>query len=158
MEFTELMKAFGASFGLDDFKSAEDGSWKIEIRGMRVAFTELADPARIRMRAQVCELPAKGRETLLRTMLESMFMGQATGGASFSVDEGSDDVYLEQTESLATLDPGAFEASLERFANVLSQWRGIVARFEPVAGEKEEAGRSAAEEMRQAESAGFLRI
>lgn len=158
MEFTELMKGFGSSFGLDDFKPAEDGSWNVAIRGAQVAFTELADPARLRMRARVCELPAEGRETLLRTMLESMFMGHATGGASFSVDEGSDDVYLQRTDLLATLDLGAFEASLERFANVLAQWRGIVARFEPVAGEREASERSAAQEMRRTESAGFLRI
>ena len=158
MEFQDLMKGFGEAFGIADFKPGDDGSWNVEIDGMPVSFSELADPPRMRMRAPVCELPAKGRGALLRVMLESMFMGRATGGAAFALNEGSDSVILHRIDSLQTLGLEAFKELLERFVNILAQWREISARFEPVAGELEKAEQAAVEVSRQMKADGFMRV
>ena len=158
MDFSEWMEGFGSGFGLDGFAPNKDGVYRVDIDGMEISFAELADPSRVLMWAKVCEPPEKGQELLYRVMLEAMFMGQATGGGGFSVDTESGGVFLQRTDPLATFSLEAFNATLERFVNILEQWRSVVADFEPVAGVIEAARREADEETRRMGSGGFMQV
>ena len=157
MEFSELMRVFGDEFGLSDFKPSKAGQWNVVIDGMRIAFAEMADPARARMQAPLCPLPAQGREVFLQVLMDAMFMGHATGGASFFVDE-KDQVFLQRTDPLPMLDYEAFKRTLERFVNVLEQWRDVVAEFDAVAGDLEKSEQDAADEVRRMNADGFLKV
>ena len=157
MEFSELMRRFGEEFGLDDFKPSEDGLWNVAIDGLRIAFAEMADPPRARMLALLCPLPVQGREAFLQALMDAMFMGRATDGASFFVDE-KDRVFLQRTDPLPLLDYEAFKMTLGRFANVLEQWRDVVAEFGAVAGDLEKTEHDAADEARRMNVDGFIKV
>lgn len=158
MEFAELMEGFAAGFKLEGLSPNRDGVYRVDIDGMEVSFAELVEPSRILMRAKVCEPPEKGRELLYRVMLESMFMGQATGGGGFSVDVESGCIFLQRTDPLATVSLETFNATLERFVNILEQWRSVVADFESVAEEMETTRQEAADEARRMEAGGFMQV
>ena len=158
MEFTDLMRNFGADFGLADFAPDDDGAWNVVIDGMPVSFTELDDPPRLRMSAPVCELPENEPEALLQEMLEGMFMGQSTGGAVFSVAEGDGTVLLRRTDPLLTLDFGGFKAILQRFVNILERWRKTAETGLSSAAGAEDVRQPPASAMRMMNASGFLRI
>ena len=158
MEFADLMRKFGADFGIAGFAPGEDGAWSVVIDGMPVSFTELDDPPRLRISAPVCELPENEPETLLEEMLEGMFMGQATGGAVFSVAEGDGTIFLRRTDPLPALDPEGFKAILERFVNILERWRKTAETSLSSADGTGDVRQALASAMRRMSASGFLRV
>lgn len=143
MELKELMEGLAAACGITGVAEDNDGMYRLGIDDMEVSFTSIAESAQLVVWAEVCEMPPEGRERLYRVMMESMFMGQATGGAAFSIDPESGKVYLQRIEFLSALDVESFTTLLEKFVNVLEQWRAIISDFRPVAKEMD---RKAAEE------------
>ena len=158
MDFRELMEGLGEDFGLKGFKPGEDGTWKVEVDDMPISFVELADPPRVRMTAPVCDLPEKGAGAFSQVLLEAMFMGRATGGAHFFVENGENTVFLQRTDPLPALDLDGFKAVLERFVNILEQWRRLGSEFRASGVDLEKARQAAAEEAHQMSADGFMRV
>lgn len=156
MEFHELMKQFGERVGLADLAPGDSGVCRVGIDDMLVLFREDVETARIMIWAEVGEPPPEGRERLYRLLMEAMFMGQATGGATFSIESGSGKVYLQRNEFLSALDTDSFFGMLEKFVNVLEEWRKLVVDFRPPAGEQERE--TAAEPAPGFGSGGFMQV
>ena len=143
MELKELMEGLAAACGIDGMAANEDGIYRLMIDDMEVSFMSVEESGQLVVWAEVCEMPPEGRERLCRVLMESMFMGRATGGATFSIEPESGKVCLQRIEFLSALDVEAFNGLLEKFVNVLEEWRKIIADFRPVA---EELDRKAAED------------
>lgn len=136
MDFGDLLTQFGDKVGLPGLHT-EDDSCRIEIDGMRVTFMEHRETNTLVTWAEVSEPPPEGVTVLYRVLMEAMFMGQATGGSAFSIDPKTGNIYLHRVDSLLVLDLDSFSLMLERFVNVLEQWRKMIADYRPVAGEVE---------------------
>ena len=158
MELKDLMEAFAAAFGIADLKPDDAGVYNVKIDEMKVSFVADSDLPRLVTWGEVGELPPEGREKLYRVLLESMYMGKATGGATFSIEEGTDKLVFHRTDPLDTLDFEAFAAMLDTFVNILEKWRGILANFSVVADDQVKSEEQAAQEMRQVSFGTFVKV
>lgn len=131
MDFEELLSGLGRNVGLHGLKPDDDRTCRISIDGMSVTFTADREGKTMLTYAEVGERPPEGVTTLYRVMMESMFMGQTTGGSTFSVDPATGKIYLHRADLLGGLDVPAFMAMVEKFVNVLEQWRSMVADYRP---------------------------
>ena len=148
MELKELMEQFKVKFEIEGVEPDEDGAYHFEIDGMSVSFLEVAETGEMLTWADVGEPPPEGHERLYRVLLEAMFMGEGTGGASFSIARDDGRVCLHRVDPLAMLDFDRFKSNLERFVNILEEWRGTLADF------REAAPEQAKEEVVSVEEAG----
>ena len=131
MEFEDLMAAFGRELGIPELGQGRDGVCNIEVDGMSVSFMAMSRTGQLVTWADVCVAPPEGREQLYQMLMEAMFMGRATAGGSFSIDRETGNVYLHRFDTLQTLDLDSFKAMLEKFVNVLEEWRQRIADFRP---------------------------
>ena len=132
MELKEIMEAFAAEAGLGDVTADGDGTYALSIDEMVVSFAEDSEAGRLVTFAEVGDTPAEGGERFYRLLLETMYRGEATGGATFSVPPDSDLICLQRFDSLKSMDLAGFKAMLESFVNVLEDWRKALADFRDV--------------------------
>ena len=132
MELKEIMAAFAAELGLEALEPDADGLFHLAVDEMTVSFAELKDAGQLVTLAEVCEPPPETQSRLYRMLMEAMHMGAATGGAMFSVAPDGEMIYLQRFDALAALDCDGFKAMLEKFVNVLEEWRRTVAAFRVV--------------------------
>ena len=158
MEYAELMKSFGAEVGIADLAPDSEGVCALEVDGMKVSFMELPESGQLATWAPVGDLPPEGRERLYRVFIEAMYMGQATGGSVLSIAPNSDTVHLHRIDSLMLTDLDSFKAMLEKFVNVLEQWRKIVSGYSEAAPRIASDEAAATEEARQFGLGGFLQV
>ena len=156
MEFTELMNEFAGQVGLTDPSPIEDGTCRFDIDGMAVNFVEVSETRQLATWAEVGEQPSEGRERLYAELMEAMFMGRATGGSTFALNPESGRIQLFRLDPLPLLDLETFLAMLEKFVNVLEQWRKLLAEFSVVAPGIVKAEAASEEESRQLSLGGFL--
>ena len=132
MDLKEIMAAFAAEMGLEALAPDANGLFHIAVDEMTVSFAELADAGRLVTLAEVCEPPPEAQSRLYRMLMEAMHMGSATDGAMFSVAPDGETIFLQRFDALAALDYEGFKAMLEKFVNVLEEWRQVVAAFRGV--------------------------
>lgn len=142
MDFKDLMSGFGAKVGIPDLAPDSENTCRIDIDGMSVSFMQHQESDMVVTWAEVSEPPPEGVTILYRVLMESMFMGQGTGGSTFSIEPESKKIFLHRLDPLALMDLDSFCTMLEKFVNVLEQWRKLIADFRPVA---EEIGKSSGE-------------
>lgn len=158
MEFEQLMGALGREIGLEGFEPDEDGVFTLDVDGMEVSFAGIPEAGRFVVWADVGEPPEEGRERLYRALLDAMYMGQATGGATFAFAPDSDMLQLFRVESEASADLQSLMSLVEGFVNLLEEWRALLSTFAEVAPEAARVEAADAEEDRQIGLGGFIRI
>lgn len=158
MEFTELMQGFAAKVGIDGLPMTEDGVCRVEIDGMAVSFLEVPETRQLVTWAEVGEPPPEGRERLYRVLMESMYMGKATCGSTFSIDSESGLVHLFRLDPLPLLDLDTFTSMLEKFVNVLEEWRKIVTEYRDIAAQLEKVAATEEEQATQFGASGFMQV
>lgn len=158
MEFVELIKGFAGQVGLSDHIPTKDGSCRFDIDGMAVNFVEVPETRQLLTWAEVGEPPLEGRERLYAVLMEAMFMGRSTGGATFALNPESGSIQLFRLDPLKLLDQDAFLTMLEKFVNVLEQWRKMLGEFSAVAPKMVKTEAASAEESRQFGLGGFLQV
>lgn len=149
MELREIMAAFAAESGMETLVPDENGLYSISVDDMVVSFSERRDEGQLVTMAEVCEPPPETRDRLYRILMEAMHLGNATGGAMFSVAPDSEMICLQRFDALAALDLEGFKTMLGEFVNVLEEWRGIVAAFRDVAPALDAAHERSDAERRQ---------
>lgn len=162
MELKELIGQFAAEIGLELLAADKNGCFNFEIDDMPVSISG-TDDGHVVLQGLIGEPPPDapaGRERLYRVLLEAMFRGEGSGGATFSIDKGSGLIFLHMVENEQTLDLVSFKALLEKFVNVLEQWRTVVAEFGFVAGRVDSDLREESESLRKMTVGidGFIRI
>ena len=142
MEYRQLVSAFAAGLGVTDIAFDEEGIARLAADDMVVSFMEVPERRAILTWAEVATTPPENLTQLYKFLLEAMFMGRATQGASFSCEE--DTIYLHRMDSLADLDPEGFLKIIEEFLNLVEKWRDVIRSFR--ADESEASEKSATEE------------
>ena len=158
MVFKELMKDFARRVGAEELEKDEDGVRRVAVDDMVLFFREVVETDEVLTWAEVCELPPGDRDRLCRVLLEAQFMGQSTQGSMFSIDAGSGRVYLHRLDPLKLLDADAFFAVVERFVNVLEQWRRLIQDYRAAPAEDASNAASAPEASPGFGSDAFLRV
>ena len=159
MELSELMRRFAEESGISALGPDEKGMYAVLIDNMTVTFRVRPDQNLLETRAPVCAVTEKMRDTICPVMLESMFLGQATGGSAFILDEEKGEAVLCRTDWLTLLDVAAFRAMLEKFVNILEEWRNLTDDFAAVVdavGEHKHDAEQIQARLRRAD--GFLRV
>ena len=149
MELKEIMEAFAAEAGLEDVTADGDGTYALSIDEMVVSFAEDSEAGRLVTFAEVGDTPAEGCERFYRLLLETMYRGEATGGATFSVPPDSDLICLQRFDSLENMDLAGFKAMLESFVNVLEDWKKSLADFREISPSLNAAKSEKAAEARE---------
>ena len=162
MRLDALMDEFAEEAGLRPFVADGNGVFKIEIDSIPVSIGE-SDDGHVVLQGPVGEPPPAalaGRERLYRVLLESMFHGEGTGGATLSIEKVSGTVFLHKVENGLALDYVGFKAFLESFVTTLGQWRRILVDFRSVAERMERDGQEGGEASRDAilGGDGFIRV
>lgn len=162
MKLAALMEEFAEEAGVEPFVTDGNGVFNIEIDAMPVAVWESGD-GHVVLQSPVGEPPPAalaGRERLYRVLLESMFHGEGTGGATLSIEKSSGLVFLHKVENGLALDYGGFKAFLESFVSALGQWRGVLVEFRPVAERMERDMQETSEASRNAilGGDGFIKV
>jgi len=70
--------------------------------------------------APVMKVPATGRETLYRRLLELSFI--TTQDAAFAIDSQKDEIYVRALRRLSGLDYEEFEDLVETMGKVTDEW------------------------------------
>lgn len=149
MELKEIIAEFAAEVGLADIAPDEDGAYNLLIDEMQVSFRETPEGGPAYFFATVGDLPPAAGEVFYRMMLEAMYLGKGTGGASLSIDGERGLVCLHRIVSLEGLDLDGFKKALEVFVNTLETWRKTIADYRELAPVLADAAKDAADESRQ---------
>lgn len=158
MDLKDIITAFAAENGLEGLTADAEGAYHIGIDDMVVSFSETGNRDEFVTWAEVAVPQQEGRERLYRALMEAMFLGQGTGGATFSLERESGEICLHRIDNSAQMDLNLFKEKLEKFVNILEQWRKLMADFAPVAHEIEEAARNSEQETRQFGLGGFMQV
>lgn len=157
MELAELIEGFAEKLGLAGL-SLTDGMCQVDIDGMVITFVEVAATHQVITCAEVGEPPPEGRERLYKVLMESMYMGRATGGSTFSLDPENGRLQLFRFDSLLLLDVESFMAMLEKFVNLLEQWRKMIGEFSDAAPGISNAEAEVAAETQRFSLGGFMQV
>ena len=162
MKLSALMEEFAEEAGAKPFVADANGVFNIEIDTVPVSIGE-SDDGHVILQGPVGEPPPgalAGRERLYRVLLESMFHGEGTGGATFSIERASGMLFLHKVENGLALDYIGFKAFLESFVNTLGRWREILVDYRPVAERMERDEQEGTEASRDAilGGDGFIRV
>lgn len=141
MEYRELVGGFAAGLGVTDLAFDEDGVARLAADDMVVSFMEVPERRAILTWAEVATPPPENLTQLYKFLLEAMFMGRATQGATFSCE--GDTIYLHRMDSLSDLDPEGLSKIVEEFLNLVEKWRDVIQSFR--ADETESSGDAAEE-------------
>ena len=156
MKLAELMAEFAEKFGIDGLVPDGEDVYHLDADGMAFAFADAEDGAHFVIWAEVCPVPPEGRERLYDILMQSMFMGQQTSGAYFSVHDGT--IYLHQIEALADMNLERFEVLLEKFISTYETWHASITDFNSVLPELTQKVQEQELESRSFEAMGFVRV
>ena len=149
MELKEIMEAFAAETGLAGLAADGNGIYALSIDEMTVSFAEDREAGRLVTFAVVGDPPAEGREGFYQLLLETMYRGEATGGATFSMLPDAGQICLQRFDALASMDLAGFKAMLESFVNVLEDWKKSLADFREISPSLNAAKSEKAAEARE---------
>ena len=123
MTFEELVEMLGERLGIE-FEHVE-GAAAVEIDGAAVILQDAGDLLLIR--ADVGEIPADTKASILLSAMEANFLYQGTGGATLAVDSRTGHLHLQKYNWLDRIDAEKAVTDLVRFADTVNAWKRIVA-------------------------------
>ena len=127
MEFRKLVGDFAAGLGVMDISFDEDGIARLTADDMVVAFMEVPERRSLLIWSEVATPPPEKLAQLYKLLLEAMFMGRATQGATFSCE--NDKIYLHRMDALVDLEPESLSKIVEEFLNLVEKWRDVINTF-----------------------------
>jgi hypothetical protein len=129
MNLHDALAELGAQVGLPELTLNEEGTCRVVFDDqLAVTFESVEDGRFLHLSAVV--LTAEEVESQpghLETLLHANVLGIATGGAYFSLEEGTGEVLLERALEMAACDGVAFMSAVESFVNHLEAWKAQLA-------------------------------
>ena len=158
MEYKALLTDFASGLGISDIAFDEDGVARIQADDMVVSFMEVPERRALLTWAEVATPPPENLTQLYKLLLEAMFMGRATQGATFSCE--NDTIYLHRMDDLGNLDTQGLSKILEDFLNLVEQWRKVIEAFraDDTAPAEGAAVEEAPQEFGLGGPAGFMQV
>jgi hypothetical protein len=113
-----------AGTGLEPLDDA--GYTQVRKGSASIGINVLDDHGVLLFLAPVMKVPATGRETLYRRLLELSFL--TTSDAAFAIDAEKDEVYVRALRRLSGLDYEEFEDLLDTVGKVADEWDDLLLR------------------------------
>ena len=131
MTFGNLIEALGGKLGIE----IEDagGAAAVETDGTTVVLQDAGEL--LLLRAEVGEIPADGKETILLSAMEANFLYQGTGGATLAVNHEDGRLHVHKYNWMERLDADTVLEALEKLSRTVAAWRGILADYRPGAAD-----------------------
>ena len=129
MTFGNLIEALGGKLGIE----IEDagGAAAVETDGTTVVLQDAGEL--LLLRAEVGEIPADGKETILLSAMEANFLYQGTGGATLAVNHEDGRLHVHKYNWMERLDADTVLEALEKLSRTVAAWRKILADYRPEA-------------------------
>ncbi|MBI9091430.1 MAG: type III secretion system chaperone [Desulfobacterium sp.] len=118
----KLITNIGLEFGLE-LTLNEDGVASLLIDDkFEIEFEYVEDRDTLFVSSALGKLEGSGNETIYRALLDANLYGQKTGGASFALDDRTNEVILFFQVKAGTTAYEEFRATMERYLNTLADW------------------------------------
>jgi hypothetical protein len=104
----------------------ENGYTQMRKGSASIGVNVLDDHGVLLMLAPLMPVPAQGRETFYRRLLELSFL--TTADAAFAIDAAKDEVFVRALRRLSGLDYEEFEDLLDTVGRVADEWDDVLKR------------------------------
>ena len=132
MTAEQLIRDLSQAAGLGDALCLNDkGCARLLVDGgaFVVDMEYLTDTAVLQMYCVLDSVPATGRESLYRMLLEGNLFGHATHGATLAVDAEFADIVLSRALEVDSLSSSEFQHHVAAFLDAAKDWKGRVTKF-----------------------------
>lgn len=125
MTFGELIDVLGKRLGVE----IEDagGAAALEIDGETVVLQDAGEL--LLVRAEVGEIPADAKESILSSAMEANFLYQGTGGATLAVNPADGRLHLQKYNWMERIDADSVLAAIGNMADTAAAWRRVLADY-----------------------------
>lgn len=121
----DFIKQLGLSLNLPNLALDNANVCRVVFDGHPVDFEKSPDSEELYFIAEVCALPACGREELFARLLQGNRYGIETADATLSIDPDTASVILHRKIDTVRMDYTSFEALLSGFYARLLHWKGV---------------------------------
>lgn len=129
MTYSELLDGIAAEMGLDSLAPGDNGLVSLDVDGMIVAISDVADGEAVLLRGDAGEPPPEGADSIRKLLLQGNLAMHEGAGEAFAEDPESGHFVLISRFELEPLSLPRFAKILETFFNSLESWRKIIADF-----------------------------
>ncbi|MEZ0387511.1 MAG: type III secretion system chaperone [Verrucomicrobium sp.] len=128
MNISDALAELGHLLGLGSVALNEEGAARIVFDGdLDVDFVQSEDnPTLLHLDGMVCQVDESVAPAFLKQLLHAHFLGQGTGGASFSLHPGGAEIHLGRALDMSGREFSDFSNEVETFVNYLEAWRKMV--------------------------------
>lgn len=119
----DVLKAFGAAFGLPDLAPDEDGYACLSVDGVFVIHLVCDEESdSLRVFCELCEFPPSHETEVMRALLDANVLWRGSGGATLGLDFAKKVVTLAYQAPIGTLTSAHFEHIFEAFIVTGERW------------------------------------
>ena len=117
-----LLGELGNKLGAPGLQLSEYGTCGFTYKDKLELFLELPEASDVlHFYAPIMKIPQKRREKIFRELLKMNFFTDATNGATFAINDESDEIVLNFNEMIERLDQTTFETIIENFISTLDE-------------------------------------
>lgn len=127
MTFGHLIEKLGERLGIE----LEDagGAVAVEVDGEVVVLQDAGEL--LLLRAEVGEVQAGAKASILASAMEANFLYQGTGGATLAVNPADGRLHIHKYNWMERLDADAVLDAIDKLSDVAAAWRRILADSRP---------------------------
>jgi len=123
MTFGKIIEKLGERLEIA-FEDA-GGAVAVEVDGEAVILQDAGEL--LLLRAEVGEIPADARASILASAMEANFLYQGTGGATLAVNPADGRLHIHKYNWMERLDADAVLDAIDKLSDVAAAWRRILA-------------------------------
>ncbi|MCO7226980.1 type III secretion system chaperone [Pleionea sp. CnH1-48] len=145
MSFTQTMKEAASHLGLSNLLISQEGTCRIVFNDTQAIDIEESKEFEGMMHAYsvVGKIPRGNRETVFGMLLEANFLGQGTGTASLSVDQGAGEILLYQMISYSLCTPSQLAELIKALGQLATEWTQALSSIDTSHGQQTAPGKVA---------------
>lgn len=122
MTFENLIENLGERLGIA-FEDA-GGAVAVEVDGETVILQDAGEY--LLLRAEIGEIPADAKESILSSAMEANFLYQGTGGATLAVNPADGRLHIHKYNWMERLDVDSVLDAVNKLSDVAAAWRRIL--------------------------------
>jgi len=124
MDINPLLEKLGQDIGLPGLALDDTQLCTLRFDGQDIIVIEVPQPGnRAYIYSMLFTIPEHGKEAFYERLLEANLFGKETGGASFSCNVKTREVFLTRSLDLEELSYDAFKVALEELLQCIEYWR-----------------------------------
>ena len=125
MNANDLLGELGQQMGLGKIEVSDDNTCRLIFdEKLIVDFEPSNDGKQLYVYSVLCSVAHGEQDGFYRRLLLANLFGRETGGASFGLDDETEEVIMFRSFPLETTDFQVFREGLEFFLNGLEEWMG----------------------------------